>query len=84
MSYHFSCGFQGVVLVGLCMVQMSGHVTFCFRFQHQVLVTLHDAESIYENGVYLFMLFLSLIVCPFVDLCQTRVGRQYDKTNIRW
>ena len=29
-------------------------------------------------------LFLFLNVVFYTDLCQTRVGRRYDKTNVKW
>ena len=27
---------------------------------------------------------LCLLILLNIDLCQTRIGRRYDKTNIRW
>ena len=32
----------------------------------------------------LFMFVSCIKRCFFTDLCQTRVGRRYDKTNVRW
>ena len=32
----------------------------------------------------LFMFVSCIRRCLFTDLCQTRVGRRYDKTNVKW
>ena len=32
----------------------------------------------------LFMFVICIRRCLFIDLCQTRVGRRYDKTNVRF
>ena len=82
----------------LCVMQGSGHVTFfmyispcgtsscvswyrCLtfscRFQRGSVVQNQSIEM-----AFIFVCFIKR--CQFVDLCQTRVGRWHDNTNIRW
>ena len=71
-----SCNF--FVYISMC------HTSGCARYREWVL-----SLSLYgTSGSFLCMrLFMLVSLNPrylFTDLCQTRVGRRYEKTNVRW
>ena len=56
----------------LYVVQTAGRVTLTVRFQRLFVVQV-------------LLIFVSFNKrCLFGDLCQTKVGRRYDKTNFKW
>ena len=67
-----SCTFQRAVLAALCGTDGG----YC-HFHCTVLAALSG------TGVCLCLLFF-INRCLFTDLCQTSVGRRYEKTNVRW
>ena len=67
-----SCAFQRAALAALC-----GTDAGSCHFHCTVLAALCGA------GVCL-CLFLLLDVVYLPILCKTRVGRRYDKTNVKW
>ena len=67
-----SCTFQRTVLAALCDTDGGS----C-HFHGTVLAALCDA------GICL-CLFLLLKLELITDLCQTRVGRRFDKANFSW
>ena len=72
-AMSLSCTFQRAALLTLHSADdMSGH------FQHVVLLALFIAQ------VSVFMFVSCIKRCLFADLCQTRVVRRYEKTNVRW
>ena len=62
-------------------------------FERAVVAALRDADNgschfhcmiLADFCVAGVRLFLLLDCCLFSDLCKTRVGRRYDKTNVEW
>ena len=40
------------------------------------------SSSLWCRCLFMFVSFIKR--CVFTDLCQTKVGRRYDKTNVKW
>ena len=68
----------------LCVVQTAGRVNFVCTFQRAVVAALRGTDNgscrflcTVLSAVCLCLFFIKR--CLFTDLCQTRVGRWYDK-----
>ena len=58
------------------------HYKVCIQNNNLMSICVKLLVKSHVKYDYILVSFIKR--CLFTDLCQTRVGRRYDKTNVKW